>query len=206
MRLQSASNHAPMRPHTRECGVSLLELVVAVGIIMVISSMAIPAINKAVKTYQLNAAASQVADILKFTRFEAIRKNTPIKCLNSQITANGSASLWADNNGDGAAQPTEKQVLLGPSATLVSAGVVPASGSLAASVGVPSLTMITPGSDSIKFDQRGAVVVVPSAVYVFFVGNTSDSGGYRAVIVMPSGSVQVWTYAGGPSGAWQQIR
>jgi hypothetical protein len=49
------------------------------------------------------------------------------------------------------------------------------------------------------------VVASPPAVYVFYVGNTSPDGGYRAVIVLPSGSVQVWTYAGGTGTAWQQI-
>jgi hypothetical protein len=48
-------------------------------------------------------------------------------------------------------------------------------------------------------------VASPPAVYVYFVGNTSDSGGFRAVIVLPSGSVQVWTYAGGTGHLWQQI-
>jgi Tfp pilus assembly protein FimT len=206
MHLRAASGHLSRRRHSdAPHGVSLLELVVSVAIIMVISGMAIPAITKALKTYQLNDAANQVAGILKFTRFESIRKNAPIKCVNSQAGAFAPANVWSDNNGDGVEQPTEKQILLSPNATLVSAGLVPGTGALASAVGVATLTTINPGGDAVKFDQRGAVVAVPSAVYVFYVGNTSDSGGYRAVIVLPSGSVQVWTYAGGTSSTWQQI-
>ncbi len=205
MHLRAASRQFSTMSTRKTEGVSLLELVVSLGIIMVISGMAIPAITKTLKTYQLNDAANQVAGIIKFTRFEAIRRNGPIKCVNSQAVAYGQANMWSDDNGDGVEQPTEKQIVLGPNATLVSPGAVPSAGALAAAVGVAALTAITPGNDAIKFDQRGAVVAVPSAVYVLYVGNTSDSGGYRAVVVLPSGSVQVWTYAGGVSSAWQQI-
>jgi Tfp pilus assembly protein FimT len=177
-------------------GISLLELVVCLAIILAISGMAIPAITRTLKTYQLNDAANQLAGIIKFTRFEAIRRNMPISCVNSQATAYGQASIWADNDKDGLPGPTEKQILLGPNATLVAAGAVPGATALATAAGLPALTAITPNSDAIKFDQRGAVL--------FYVGNNSDSGGYRAVIVLPPGSVQVWTYVGGGA-IWQRL-
>jgi Tfp pilus assembly protein FimT len=205
MRLRSASHLPSARSADCTQGLSVLELVVSVAIILVISSMAISPITKTLKTYQLNDAASQLAGILKFSRFEAIRKNTPINCVNSQATAYGQANIWSDDNGDGVEGPTEKQILLGPNATLVSAGVVPNTAALAAVANIPALTPISPGSGAVKFDQRGAVVASPPAVYVFYVGNTSPDGGFRAVIVLPSGSVQVWTYAGGTGSAWQQI-
>jgi Tfp pilus assembly protein FimT len=185
-------------------GLSTLELVVSLGIVLTISAIAIPSIMKTVRIYQLNDAASRVSGILKLARFEAIRRNTPVNCVNLQATPNGEANLWADSNGDGAEQATEKQIVLGLNATLVAAGSVPSAGSLAAAVGVPSVTAVNPASDSVKFDPRGAVS--PVGVYVMFVGNTSASyGGYRAVVVLPSGSVQVWTYAGSASALWQQV-
>jgi Tfp pilus assembly protein FimT len=205
MRLRSASHLPSARSADRTQGLSVLELVVSVAIILVISSMAISPITKTLKTYQLNDAANQLAGIVKFTRFEAIRRNTPIKCVNSQAGAYAQASIWSDNDGDGAEGPTEKQILLSPNATLVSAGVVPNTAALATTANIPTLTAISPSSDAIKFDQRGAVVASPPAVYVYYVGNTSPDGGFRAVIVLPSGSVQVWTYAGGTGSAWQQI-
>jgi len=186
-------------------GLSVLELVVSLAITLVIAGMAISPITRTLKTYQLNSAANQLAGIIKFTRFEAIRRNTAIQCVNSQSAAYAEANIWADNDGDGVEGATEKQILLNPNATLVSAGVVPNTSALAAAASIPTLTPISPGSDAIKFDQRGAVVASPPAVYVFYVGNTSLSGGFRAVIVLPSGSVQVWTYAGGTGNVWQQI-
>jgi prepilin-type N-terminal cleavage/methylation domain-containing protein len=205
MRFRAASRQLATSAFRKTRGVSLLELLVSVAIIVVISGMALPAITKTLKTYQLNDAANQLAGIVKFTRFEAIRRNTPIKCVNSQAGAYSPANIWSDNDGDGVEGPTEKQILLGPAATLVPAGIVPSTAALAAASNIPTLTAVSPGSDAVKFDQRGAVVASPPAVYVYFVGNTSESGGFRAVIVLPSGSVQVWTYAGGTGPLWQQI-
>jgi Tfp pilus assembly protein FimT len=205
MRFRAASREFSTSSAGRAQGLSVLELVVSAAIILIISGMAITPISKTLKTYQLNDAASQLAGIIKFTRFEAIRRNTPINCVNSQAGAYTPASIWSDDNGDGVEGPTEKQILLGPAATLVPAGVVPNTTALATAANIPALTAISPSSDAVKFDQRGAVVASPPAVYVYFVGNTSASGGFRAVIVLPSGSVQVWTYAGGTGTAWQQI-
>ena len=194
----SISSSSPHR-----CGFSTLELVVAMGIILAISAIAIPTITKTVTGYQLNDAATQVAGILKFTRFEAIRRNTPIKCLNSEPVAGAQATVWSDNDGDGVVDPTEKQIILGSSATLVPPDAVPSTAALATAVGVDTLTAVNPAADGVKFDQRGAAT--PSAVYVFYVGNTATpENGFRAVIVLPSGSVQVWTYTGGAS-VWQQL-
>src|SRR5262249_49894047 len=159
--------------------------------------MAVPAAMRALRSYQLNDAATQLSGILKFTRFEAIRRNKSITCVNSQAAPLGQASIWSDNDADGAPGPTEKQILLTVNATLVADGTAPNGGALAAAIGVATLTAINPSGDSVKFDQRGAVVAVPSATYVYYIGNTSDLGGYRAVVVLPSGSVQTWTYSGG---------
>lgn len=185
-------------------GLSTLELVVSLGIILIISAVAIPSITKTLRIYQLNDAATQLAGILKLTRFEAIRRNTPVNCVNAQAGANGPANVWSDSNGDGIEQPTEKQILLNVNATLVPEAAVPSAAALATAIGVATTTAINPASDSVKFDQRGAVS--PSAVYVIYVGNLSTSNsGFRAVVVLPSGSVQVWTYAGGASNVWQQL-
>jgi Tfp pilus assembly protein FimT len=204
MRLRPTSYPLSTRSASGAWGLSVLELVVTVAFILAISGMAVGPTTKLLKTYQLNDAASQLAGIVKFTRFEAIRRNMPIKCVNSQAGANAQANIWADNDGDNVEGATEKQILLNPNATLVSAGVVPNTSALAAAANIPTLIAISPGNDAIKFDQRGAVVASPPAVYVYYVGNTSPSGGFRAVIVLPSGSVQVWTYAGGTGNEWQQ--
>ena len=204
------SNSAP--PHARQSlaisstplsGFSTLELVVAMAIILILSGIAIPTITKTLRTYQLTDAATQVAGILKFTRFEAIRRNTPINCVNSEPVANAQATLWSDNDGDGVAGPTEKQIVLSGNTTLVPSAAAPSTAALATAVGVDTLTPLNPSADRIRFDQRGAAT--PAAVYVLYIGNTGMlENGFRAVIVLPSGSVQVWTYTG-DAAAWRQL-
>jgi prepilin-type N-terminal cleavage/methylation domain-containing protein len=183
-------------------GFSVVELAIAMAIMLILSAIAIPSMKRTLRGYQLNDAANQVAGIVKFTRFEAIRRNSPVTCVNAQNVANGPTTIWSDDNADNVAQSTEKQILLIGSMNLQPAGAVPNTGGLAAAVGAGALTAINPINGNITFDQRGAVV--PPGLYVFYVGNsTPPDVAYRAVIILPSGSVQVWTYNGG--GTWVQL-
>jgi Tfp pilus assembly protein FimT len=186
----------------QQSGLSIWELVIVMFFILIITAIALPSLTKTVKTYRLNDAANQLAGILKFTRYEAIRRNSPVSCLNRQAAANGPANVWTDTIADTVEQPTEKQIVLNPAVNLQPAGAVPNAAALATAVGAGVLTAVNPVSGNVAFDQRGAAV--PPAVYVFYVGNTSADGGFRAVIILPSGSVQVWTYAGGGA-PWQQL-
>src|SRR5450432_4615280 len=77
-------------------GLTTLELIISVAIILVISGIAIPTLTRTVRVYQLNDAANQLAGIVKFTRFQAIRNNTPISCVNSSSGANLPATVWSD--------------------------------------------------------------------------------------------------------------
>jgi prepilin-type N-terminal cleavage/methylation domain-containing protein len=185
-------------------GFTLVEIVAAVAISLVICAIAVPNAIKSYQMYQLNDAATQVAGILKFTRYEAVRRNSSINCVNSQPTTNGQANLWADDNGDGVEQSTERQILLDSTATLVSSSAVPNTSALASAIGATSLTLtaVNTTSGSVTFTQRGAVSFGGNAqtVYVYYIGNSANSG-YRAVIVLPSGSIQVWTYVN----SWQQV-
>jgi hypothetical protein len=106
--------------------------------------------------------------------------------------------MFTDDNNDGVAQGTERQVVLNGLATLVTSSTVPSSGSLAAVVNAGALTTISPSNGTLTFDGRGAKTSV--GVSVYWVGNANY--GWRAVTVMPSGSVQVWSYA---TGTWQQL-
>jgi Tfp pilus assembly protein FimT len=178
-------------------GFSTVELVVATAIALILFAMAVPSVMTIYQTYQLNDAATQLSGMVKFTRFEAIRKNGTITCVNTQATPLTAASVWATSTpGETAAQPTEKQILLGLSATLVNAGSVPSATALPSAAGLTSVTAINPSSGSISFDARGAVSfgANPQTVYVYFIGSGADtSARFRAVLVLPSGSVQVWT-------------
>jgi prepilin-type N-terminal cleavage/methylation domain-containing protein len=181
-------------------GFSLVEVVIALAVILLLSAMALPAFVNAYRTYQLTDAATQFAGLLKFTRFEAIRLNTNVTC---QIQQTASVppvtNMWADSiptPPDGIEDPGEKQLLFGGTVNLVSAAAVPNAAGLPAAAGVPALATLPLANGPVTFDRRGAVFFNPPnppQVYVFYLSNLGDpSVGARAVILLPSGSIQIW--------------
>jgi type II secretory pathway pseudopilin PulG len=190
----------------RRTGFSLTELVVAVAVAMVLLAVGLPAFLRAYHAYELSNAATELADILRLTRYEAIRLNTPVQCL---IQASGSlpgyTNVWVDSNGNNLLDPAEKMFLLGPSGNLVDGGSVPNTSSvISAAVGSIVPNAPSPSSSGVWFDARGAVKP-PSSVYVFYLSSAlAPEAGYRAVFLMPAGSIQIWT--ADALGNWQQLR
>jgi Tfp pilus assembly protein FimT len=150
----------------------------------------------------MDDAASQVAAQLKFTRYEAIRRNNAIQCLN--LPQNGLLTMWTDSNPPGGVvgqwDATEKRIVFAANslATLATSAAVTGSSGLAAIANAGTLTTINPANGVTTFDGRGAKV--GAGVSVYWIGNANF--GWRAVTVMPSGSVQVWTYV---TGGWTQL-
>jgi prepilin-type N-terminal cleavage/methylation domain-containing protein len=176
-------------------GFSLVEVVIAMAVILILSAIALPAFVSAYRMYQLTDAATQFAGLLKFTRFEAIRLNTNVNC---QIQQTASVppvtNMWADSlpiPQDGVEDPNEKQLLFSGTVNLVPAAAVPNTAGLAAAAGVPALAAVPLANGFVTFDRRGAVN--PAQVYAFYLTNLNDTSvGARAVILLPSGSIQLW--------------
>jgi type IV fimbrial biogenesis protein FimT len=184
-------------------GYSMVELLVSMGIISLLSTLAAPSLVRTYRNYQMDDAASQVAAQLKFTRYEAIRRNNTIQCLN--LPQNGVLMMWTDNVGanapaNGQWDATEKRIVFAANslATLATSGSVTGASGLAAVAKAGTLTTINPANGATGFDGRGAKVGAGAVVY--WIGNANF--GWRAVTVMPSGSVQVWTYV---TGGWTQL-
>ncbi len=192
-------------PASRMAGFSMVELAVSLAILLILTAIAIPSLMRSFRTYQLNDAASRLADLLKFTRFEAVRRNTPINFL---MQASGTGWLiGTDSNKNGSIDPTDKQQLIAGFATLLPSGVAPSPTAITAALGGATLTTLSGSAGSVTFDSRGAIRVggvISSNVDVFYIGNATDPEfGYRAVVLLPSGTTQIWTAPGG--GPWQQI-
>jgi type IV fimbrial biogenesis protein FimT len=182
-------------------GFSLTELVVTLAVGLVLMAIAMPAFMRAYRSYQLTGAASQMADILRLTRYEAIRRNTLVSCVIAPSTTDvGMTMVWADTPPNSV---QDKMILLGSSGNLVDPGSVPGTTTLiATAVGGAGVTSPSPTSSSVKFDARGATS--PPSVNVFYLTGSSADAGYRAVLLMPAGSIQIWT--GDAAGNWQQLR
>jgi Tfp pilus assembly protein FimT len=180
-------------------GYSIVELLVSMGIILTFSAFAVPSLLRSYRNYQMDDAASRVASQLKFTRFEAIRRNSNTNCLNKPQGAQNLLTMFTqDTKANANVNPNEKQIVFsGPGKLLDSTGV-PNSAALTAAANAGPLTTISPANGTVTFDNRGAKVGGGASVY--WIGAVNY--GYRAVIVLPSGSVQVWSSA---SGAWQLL-
>jgi len=193
----------------RARGFSLTELVVAMAVALVLIGIGMPYFLRAYHAYQLTNAAQQFADILRLTRYEAIRLNKNVNCVIKPSADAGYTIAFADSNGNGSQDATEKMILLGTGGNLVDGGGVTGAGTLLATANVTSLPAYpTPGNATIPFDSRGAVIVggvITTKVNVFYLGSSiGPEAGFRAVLLMPSGSIQVWTVDG--AGNWGQLR
>lgn len=205
-----SAKFVPLRRSPRN-GFSLVELVLSLAVLLVITTLAIPVVVRSLQTYQLNATASQLAGMLKFTKFDAIRQNTTVSCQIQQI--NGVWVVWADSNGDLIPDGAEPQMVISGSNTLLPSSSVPSPSPITATLGPGfsslSWTVLSGSNGSIMYDQRGVVVSyaggpVSATVYALYLGNPNDpNSGYRAIITLPSGAVQVWTSSS--AGNWQRV-
>lgn len=190
-------------------GFSLTELVVTMAVAMVLMGIGMPYFLKAYHMYQLTNAAGQLSDILRLTRYEAIRLNKNVSCVLKPDAADPTITdAFADADGDTLPGPTEKIILLGNGGNLFG-GAVPGTGGLLAAANVTSGTIVVaPGTSSVQFDSRGAVNVggaLTNNVYVFYLASpVAPEAGFRAVMLTPSGSIQEWT--GDLAGNWAQLR
>ncbi len=177
----------------------MVELVMSICVMLILTAVAIPSLTRSLRAYQLNSAAASVSDMLKFTRFEAVRQNKKVSFL---LKPSGTGWIaWTGPSTDTTPSPTEKQLPIAGSASLVTAGA-PAGPNIAGSgpLTVLSGSVCTPAC--FAFDARGAVS--PMQAYVLYIGgiNNPDTS-YRAIVLLPSGSTQVWSAPGG--GPWHQV-
>lgn len=173
----------------------------SIVILMILSAIAIPTMTRAYRSYILSDATSRFAGIVKLTRFEAIRRNTLISL---RVRQNGATwTAWADTTANGNPDPTEPQVLLAATTAVIAPPGAPSTAPIAAAIG-SAPTVLSAGNTSVAYDARGAVNFGggPPAVYAYYLGNPGFPDlGARAIILLPSGIVQVWSSA---SGTWKQ--
>src|SRR2546421_9010571 len=101
----------------------MVELAVSLTVLMVLTAIAIPSLMHSFRTYQLNDTAARLSDMLKFTRFEAVRRDTQINFL-----MRPSGTGWVvgtDSNNKGSLDSTEKQQMIVGFTTLLPSGVAP---------------------------------------------------------------------------------
>ena len=192
---------------SRDSGFSMVELAVSMAVMLILTAIAIPSLMHSFRTYQLNDAAGRLSDMLKYARFEAVRQN---KQINFMMQPSGTGwIIWVDSTRNGTIDAIEKQQVLAGFAALLPAGAPPNSAAITATLNGATLTTLSGNPGSVTFDARGAIRqslggAVSTNVDVFYLGSvTNPEYGYRAVILLPSGAVQIWTAP--MSGPWQRV-
>src|SRR5208282_1235647 len=97
----------------REYGFSLTELVVTLAVALILMAIGLPAFLRAYNSYLLTNSASQMADILRLSRYEAIRLNKQVNCQIQPYSGDATRTIvWAGNGPQGTG---DKMILLGTS-------------------------------------------------------------------------------------------
>jgi len=187
-----------------DSGFSLLEMVLSLVVVLILAAIALPEFSRAYRIYQLNSSASRLAELLKLTRFEAIRRNALVSF---QVQQTGTDWLaWCDPNRDGIPDVTEIQDPIIAPIALLPAGAPPSPAAITAALGGGAALVTLSGANAtVNFDQRGAVVFPsPPQIYVLYLGNAAyPDFGYRAVVLLPSGVTQVWSAPA--TGPWNRV-
>ncbi len=191
--------------HRRSRGLTMIELIMVLAVILITSAISMPSFTRAYQRYQVDDAATRMANVIKFTRYEAIRRNVPVSFGIGQTAGAPARTIaWTDSNGNGAPDAVERQLVFSPNVTLFAAGNVPNQAGLILAANVGPLIPLSNTNAVVQFDQRGAVNPPPAGALVSYVGSTGlPTAGYRAVILLPSGSMQLWQADAG--GNWNYL-
>jgi len=174
-------------------GFSLLELMIVVGILMVITAMAMPRIMTTIADVRLRGAVNSASGIIQSARMMAIKDNQLRKVKYSNIASGG--FMYIDSNDDGAIGATESQVQMGSTILAYSApSGLPAL--IASDLGYTPATVTT-----IMFNPRGLPCSAANAcgagmVIYFTDSRTVGSPNWGAVSVAPAGRVKTWMWKG----------
>lgn len=200
-------------------GVTLTELCVVTAMILVLTGLSLPSLNRILDSARLKAAAGQLATFYEQSRIRATQDDTYYELLLTPPDVRPS-QICLDLNGDGVCGTNEPQVQI--SFTVAAADVASVPSRLDAStLGFAPLTT----SSSTMYNQHNGFVpgvawngrglpcqrVSPtspcSAVsgwvqYLKLTRSPTDET-YAAVTVGPTGRIKVWTYGNtGTSRSW----
>ncbi len=180
-----------MRAEIKQRGFSLVELLVVVGIILVISAVAVPTVARQIRQYRLGSSAGLLANFIQRTRFEAIKRNTTVSC---RLLPVNPITLLLDSDNDNAQDPNESVIVLPSDLGFVGGGPP---------VGTFNLGPVVTPAGAISFDARGTVVGVGASTSLTVLGFTADPEfGRKAITVTSQGKTKVWSAESGAA-AWR---
>jgi prepilin-type N-terminal cleavage/methylation domain-containing protein len=188
-------------------GVSLVELVIVVTIILILSAIAIPHFTQIWYGTQLHASASEVANLMQQARINAARANAtyPVRFrMNNNLQ-----QAYIDLNNNSSWDSGEPLIDLPSSITGASGAPNGTAGTPTAYVLVGDSSTGTPfdNSNVIAYSPRGlpcnytsGTCTTPAASYFVYYFTDSRNGGWAGVLVTKSGLSKPIMWNGG---AWR---
>ncbi|HKW74012.1 MAG TPA: type II secretion system protein [Terriglobales bacterium] len=207
-----------------ERGFSLTEMLVVTAILLIVGSLSVPNITRAVDNIRLKGAAQQVASMYQQARIQATQDDTYHELLTGG--AGGTTNqIWVDLDGDAQWDAGEPLAQMPPQVSLISQQAVPVQMN-PATLGFAPLTA---DNSSGTYNQQGTKVkalawngqglpcqrVAPGSIcsnqlqagsvaWVQYLQLQRSVNGalYAAVTVSPTGKIRIWSYTPGANGGW----
>jgi len=188
-----------------DAGFSLIELIIVLVVLLIISTIAIPAIRVTINNYRLDAAGHAVASLLQQARLQAVKTN---QSTYAQYDTTKSPNLAFVNS-----DPTVAYVNGNPDAELTTtvsfqAAGMPNHAQLDAYVGAGTEIQI---GTSIGFNARGLPCMADATnvlrclqinpatggtrSFEWFVQSSSNQG-WEAITVTAAGRIKTWRFSG----------
>jgi Tfp pilus assembly protein FimT len=212
---------------TRESGVSLIELVIVLIIVLTIAGFAIPGILSSMRQARLRGAATDYSTLLEQARINSIRDNRYYSTYILAGTGNSPISqayvdmlpkslTGASGNGGTSVATGDPEITLSTEVVNEPVGSAPNTSNLESQL-LPATTPVTPTDTSVTaatFGPRGLPCTPISltggsvcdssggatAFWTFF--QDSKSSSWQAVTITPAGRIQKWYYTGS---AWSKL-
>ena len=213
------------RQLSRMSGLTLLELLVALTVILIIASIAIPNLNTAMHSSRLKGAASDLSSLIQVARIRAVDDDHfysvyVLPANNNNNVQRGFVDIYpqaatgaSGSNGTVINQQdpiiqisrevTPQPQAAAPSTAALQALILPANSPVVPLDGNAAGTPITFGPRGLPCLPVGGVcdsLGGPQAYWFFFQNQVSQN--WSAVTVTPAGRIQRWLYSGGPNAVW----
>jgi len=215
--------HYAVRPaRQRECGRSLLEMLIVVAIGVCLAALALPNVLMAYDQLRLNAAAMEFSGMIQRTRSTAVVQNAPaaLHLSASSTYCSPGATLWIDANANGSMDTNEyaRYCVSSHIGIANSTTTLPATISDALLGDMTNITISVAGvATPVYFNARGlpcqynstngicnatisSGTTASSWVYYLYDSPKLGVKNWAAISITPAGRVRVWGWNGS---AWK---
>jgi Tfp pilus assembly protein FimT len=200
-------SHKEFNRDARMRGISLVEIVIVVALVLIIAGVAVPQVMQIIYNIRLRNAAVETADLMQQARITAARKNISPGLPVRFQTNNGTQQAYIDLKNDSTLDAGDPYIDL-------PTGITAASGAPNGTGGAPSAyTLVGDTSSGTPYDNTNVLAFSPRGLpceyssstcstpattyFVFYFNDSRPSGyGWTAVLVTKSGRTRALFWNG----------